>query len=191
LSTRTSLRLAPRELTFDVKPLRRVLSGKLEGEEGHANISFTRGPFVTWRRRRARLIKLHAHRGSEHDLDGEQARGEIHLIHRFEPPDPLTRSSLLVVGVVLKAVGNPNESDFVERRQGRRVAIDLTALFPKRRPDWFHYEGSLTTEPYSETVSWIVLRDAVVVDKDFYERLPEQHERKTQPLDRRFVLRNF
>ena len=58
----------------------------------------------------------------------------------------------------------------------------------------YRYEGSLTTEPFNEFVSWVVLRDKVAVKAGDIKPITAhaQHDaRPTQPLNRRFVLRSF
>jgi hypothetical protein len=70
-------------------------------------------------------------------------------------------------------------------------------FLPKREEDWkkwYHYQGSLTTEPYSENVSWFVLPVVADVRSSDVRYLATQtfHEpRKVHALDRRFVLRSF
>lgn len=70
-------------------------------------------------------------------------------------------------------------------------------FLPKREEDWkrwYHYEGSLTTEPFSESVSWFVLPVVAEVRSSDVRYLATQtfHEpRKVHALDRRFVLRSF
>jgi carbonic anhydrase len=57
---------------------------------------------------------------------------------------------------------------------------------------WFWYEGSLTSPPYSENVSWVCLKEPIETTSTAdFQNIPHQHERGIQPLNRRFVLRNF
>lgn len=58
----------------------------------------------------------------------------------------------------------------------------------------YRYEGSLTTEPFNEFISWVVLRDKVAVKASDIKPITAHalHEaRPPQPLNRRFVLRSF
>lgn len=59
---------------------------------------------------------------------------------------------------------------------------------------WYRYEGSLTSEPYSEIVSWLVFVDPLGIDSADFRKLKKnahQPERPVQPINRRFVIRNF
>jgi carbonic anhydrase len=60
--------------------------------------------------------------------------------------------------------------------------------------DWFHYEGSLTGPPYSEDVSWFVMREPARLDKTTLGNLPQhasQEARALQELNRRLVVKSF
>ena len=61
-------------------------------------------------------------------------------------------------------------------------------------PYWFRYEGSLTSKPFSEDVSWLIFRDETDLAKADVEKLKgeaEQEARETFDVNRRFVLRSF
>jgi carbonic anhydrase len=63
-------------------------------------------------------------------------------------------------------------------------------LLPPGRA-YYHYEGSLTTPPCSETVDWLVLAHRVeVAEKDIarFAKLYPMNARPVQKLDRRFIL---
>jgi len=69
-------------------------------------------------------------------------------------------------------------------------AIDPGRLLPANRA-YFHYEGSLTTPPCTETVDWIVLTRPIEVDEaDImrFAKLFPMNARPVQKLDRRFIL---
>lgn len=56
---------------------------------------------------------------------------------------------------------------------------------------YYHYEGSLTTPPCSETVNWIVLCRPIEVDEaDIvrFAKLYPMNARPVQKVDRRFIL---
>ncbi len=84
---------------------------------------------------------------------------------------------------------------------GGEAEINPLDFFPRgpdgKSPDltnWFHYEGSLTSEPYSEDVSWFVMRAESRIDPaklTELEQYAEQEARPTYPLDRRIVVRSF
>jgi carbonic anhydrase len=72
----------------------------------------------------------------------------------------------------------------------REIAVNLKKSLPDDLST-FRYDGSLTTAPYTEGVSWLILRqhravtDAVV---DGFEKLfPKGNARKLQPLNNRTV----
>ncbi len=68
--------------------------------------------------------------------------------------------------------------------------IDPHALLPSER-GYYRYEGSLTTPPCSETVTWLLLREPIGVAKadiDGFAKLFPMNARPLQDPNRRFVL---
>lgn len=155
---------------------------------------------------KAELIKIHLHTPSEHDIEGKDLGGEIHLIHRLA--SPVNGSELVVVGVFF------NEDKEAEKREifsmwaaqvdpklkkdpdSKRANLDPRRIVPKNPngEQWYRYEGSLTSEPYSEIVSWLVFVDPIGVLPTEFKILKDnahQPERPVQSINRRFVIRNF
>jgi carbonic anhydrase len=141
--------------------------------------------------RKLALKQFHFHHPSEHLVEGKRFAMEVHFVHAAE-------DRLAVVGVLL-IPGKPNA---VFRKIVSTMppaasspvradpAIDPGRLLPTQRT-YFHYEGSLTTPPCSETVDWIVLTHPAEVDKDDiarFARLYPMNARPAQKRDRRFIL---
>ncbi|MDY3554229.1 carbonic anhydrase family protein [Gemmata sp. JC717] len=192
--------------------------GAFEGESGHknfvldANLSSGQSPpILTLGRVKARLVKIHLHTPSEHDLEGKDHDGEVHLIHQIE--NPTTGSELIVLGVFFakstakkSAKAGAELTEFFEtwtagvkaakrlgKSSGGPVAIDPNLLLPGL-DKWFQYEGSLTSEPYNEFVTWVVFPTPLGITSDGLKKLKaeaHQPERPTQDINRRYVLRNF
>ncbi|XP_058506406.1 carbonic anhydrase [Solea solea] len=129
-----------------------------------------------------RLRQFHFHwgasddRGSEHTVDGVKFPCELHLVHwntkypsfgeAASQPD-----GLAVVGVFLKiGAANPrlqrvlNALDTIKTkgRQTDFAAFDAKSLLPVSL-DYWTYDGSLTTPPLLESVTWIVLKEPISV----------------------------
>ncbi|QDT95263.1 carbonic anhydrase family protein [Gimesia aquarii] len=184
-------------------------TGHIEGEHGHENFVLDKVhsgknlPLLKLGDVKAELVKIHLHTKSEHNLEGKDLDGEIHLIH--EIVNPTAGSDLLVVGVFFKESKSPIKSNFFSKWATRTskgpstkakekdVQIDPRKLLPKTN-EWYRYEGSLTSEPYSEIVSWLVFVDSIGVGTEDFKKLKKnahQPERPVQPINRRFVIRNF
>lgn len=140
---------------------------------------------------RYELLQFHFHTPAEHRLDGRRFPVEQHFVHRG--PDGET----LVLGLFL-APGGPGGTvqDAVlgalpqECGPEREVAGDLADALP-RELSTFRYQGSLTTAPYSEPVSWLVLeqhRKVAAASVTAYRKLfPDGDARELQPLNGRVV----
>jgi carbonic anhydrase len=140
---------------------------------------------------RYELLQFHFHTPAEHRLDGRRFPVEQHFVHRG--PDGET----LVVGLFLTPGGHGGTvQDAVlgglpeECGPEREVTGDLAAALP-RELSTFRYQGSLTTSPYSEPVSWLVLarqQKVAAASLNGYRKLfPEGDARETQPLNGRVV----
>ena len=163
------------------------------------------------------IRKIHFHDLAEHRFVGrDRAHYECHIVHTMgtkASDDPGATGPKLVLGTLFhkdeKAAPRPSAKKLNEKLkatkeswQAEREAVDVvTSINPLEfLPDrgdwdcWFRYEGSLTSEPFSEDVTWYVFDRETGILKSEVDHLAgtaEQEARPVHALDRRYVLRSF
>ncbi|XP_063306414.1 carbonic anhydrase 13-like [Pelobates fuscus] len=175
--------LKPIKIQYDPKTTRKIVN------KGHCfNVEFddatdmsvlSDGPLTG----NYRLLQFHFHwgstdeTGSEHVIDGKVYPAEMHIVHwnsqRYLTFEEAAKhpDGLAVIGILLK-IGETNtvlqtiidNLDQVKTK-GKEYTFtkyDLSSLLPKDLNYWT-YPGSLTTEPYFECVTWIVLQEAIPI----------------------------
>jgi len=159
------------------------------------------------------VAQFHFHFPSEHKVNGKLASGEIHIVHQKE--GATGTDGLAVVGILLEesALDNskwdrskeiaflsqlhfgqalPNEGAS-EKIKG---SVDLAATFSRElKGGFYHYQGSLTTPPCSETVHWFVLEEPAAVTPDMVKHFKSlfpnpTNNRPDQMLNAREIVEN-
>jgi carbonic anhydrase len=138
------------------------------------------------------LQQFHFHHPSEHTIDGKAFPLELHLVHAAQD------GRLAVVGVLFEeGPANPALDAVWATAPGREgkaaVAFDIDAAdFLPKGGGAFRYEGSLTTPPCSETVSWTVMATPLTASHAqiaaFAAMFPD-NARAVQQINRRFILK--
>jgi carbonic anhydrase len=160
---------------------------------GHTiQLNFAQGGALHVGDRSFGLTQFHFHHPSEHLIDGKRFAMEAHFVHAAEA------GGLAVLGVfIVPGKVNPVFNKIVStmpQGEGQPVpadaAVDPHGLLPVQRA-YYHYEGSLTTPPCSQTVDWLVLTqhvEAAEADIARFAKLFPMNARPVQKLDRRFIL---
>lgn len=130
---------------------------------------------------------------SEHTLDGRPFPAELQLTHRS--PD----GHLVMIAVpIVEGKADPTLERILATAPGRAgraavsFSIDVRKLADVSGGMW-RYEGSLTSAPCSETVSWGVLTTPLSASRAQIVAISSLHPnsaRATQPLNRRYVLKS-
>lgn len=176
-----------RDLSFQYQPLPLAVINN-----GHTvQVNAAPGSTVRFQGQTYQLAQFHFHVPSEHVIDGKAWPMNVHFVHKDE------RNRLLVVEVLFaEGVRNaelakimthlPQENAEIK---DAAITVDITKLLPQNIAS-FHYEGSLTTPPCTEGVSWFVLRSAIDVGKqdvDAFKALFPMNARPVQPLHGRKI----
>lgn len=113
------------------------------------------------------LVQMHFHHPSEHVIDGRAFDMEAHLVHRS------AAGGLAVVGIFIETGAHNAVLDDIfaamPSAEGPEVAVagtfDPESLLPARRAA-FRYQGSLTTPPCSEGLTWTVFREPITASPE-------------------------
>lgn len=125
-----------------------------------------------------------SHTGSEHHIDGTSYSTEIHFVHGKTSGPNDAEDSLAVLAVLCDADssyqsrGTPWERLEIPQEIGQAISgvgIDMSKFLPSKF-DYYHYKGSLTTPPCTETVMWYVLKQPIKVPEDFLEKLRQMKD---------------
>ncbi len=137
-----------------------------------------------------KLLQFHYHALSEHTVNGDHYPLEVHFVHKHSDSD------LLVMGILFKeGESNPLFAKYLEnfpKEKGTFTAedqIELMEVIPSNL-SYYHYNGSLTTPPCSEIVTWYVLQTPLEASKeqiDTFSSILNDNYRPTMPLNGRTI----
>jgi carbonic anhydrase len=161
---------------------------------GHTvKVTYDSGSTLDYDGRSYDLVQFHFHTPSEHLIDGVTYPMEMHLVHA-EQDHP---EHLLVVGVLFKE-GKPNRllenlianvPEHAGEHADKDAKLNARSVL-KRGEGYYHYEGSLTTPPFTETVTWLVLdqpHDASAEQIEALNRIEGNNARHIQSQNARLV----
>lgn len=182
-------------ITAQVEPLsvRWKKGGAKMVNNGHTvQVNMPGGNVLSHNAREYELLQFHFHAPSEHLVDGMTYPMEVHFVHKHA-----ATGTLAVIGVFLMP-GEPNGtfaqlSGYFPHNAGDEVTVSAftpTELLPTGLHYWT-YEGSLTTPPCSEIVTWLVARDPLRVDAADIMRFTSIYNGNARPIlpaNRRLLL---
>ncbi|MFW2389212.1 MAG: carbonic anhydrase family protein [Polyangiales bacterium] len=134
--------------------------------KGHTiELDFPEGSSITFDGAEYQLKQLHFHTPSEHQIDGVTYPMELHVVYMIEPGTEVDPPRYLVISYLYK-MGEEDRfiASFLDRVPSKEGGENLEAgeiliRGEDRRGEYYHYRGSLTTPPYTETVEWLVIKE--------------------------------
>ena len=150
---------------------------------GHTvQLDFKAGSTVSYEGIKYDFKQMHFHTPSEHLVDGMTFPMEMHIVSTAPLKDKNSTPHYLVLGILFKEGQNNKFLDEflnkIPKTEHTLAPLEVGAvklddlLYSKELNDvknFYHYPGSLTTPPYTQTVQWFVF-------KHIMEASPEQIE---------------
>lgn len=142
-------------------------AAELENKGTTIELDFPKGSSITFDGKEYELKQLHFHTPSEHQIDGITYPMEMHVVNMIDPKTEDDPPRYLVISFLYK-MGSPDPFitsflDEVPEHEGAQEldqdeAYSLTAGERNPNYQYYHYRGSLTTPPYTETVDWLIVQ---------------------------------
>ncbi|HTS70464.1 MAG TPA: carbonic anhydrase family protein [Terriglobia bacterium] len=183
----TKQSLPPIQFHYEDVPLRIV-------NNGHSiQVNYAPGSWITVGDHRYDLRQFHFHHPSEEHINGKGFDLSLHLVH-------VDAAGKLAVVAVLLEGGSANEAvrrvfDNLPPTPGQEhgvagITINARAFLPPAL-GYYTFEGSLTTPPCTEGVTWFVLKTPDEVSTDevaAFAKLYPKDARPIQPAEGRKIL---
>lgn len=152
---------------------------------GHSvQVNYAPGSWITVGDHKYDLRQVHFHHPSEEHINGKGFDLSLHLVHADN------NGKLAVVAVLLK-IGNPNEAvrrifDNLPQAPAKEqeiagAPINASAFLP-RRLGYYTFDGSLTTPPCTEGITWFVLKTPEDISSDEVAAFAKVYPRDARPI---------
>jgi len=99
------------------------------------------------------LKQFHFHNPSEHKINNKRYPMEVHFVHTFE-------DQILVIGFFIKDSNTIGPLDSAISTQNFDTEV-LNKISDKHFNQFYYYPGSLTTPPFTNNVSWIIMTNPI------------------------------
>lgn len=162
---------------------------------GHTiKVDYSGDSTITVEGKTFKLLQFHFHTPSENRIDGKSFPMEAHFVHAD------AAGNLAVIGVMYdQGAADQIIADIwgkMPHKSGETVAdagsVNAMDMMPANK-DYYRFDGSLTTPPCSEGVTWMVLKDAKTVSGEqasqFAELFHGGNARPVQSVNARTVLK--
>ena len=137
------------------------------------------------------LKQFHFHTPSEHQMGGQTAAMELHLVHSND------QGEFAVVALLIEENKNkagqgmsafekdlePMWSFFKDSQRQVILSVHLAKLLPSDH-HFYRYPGSLTTPPCSETVEWIIFQTPVTLSTERLAQYKMRFRNNARPIQR-------
>jgi carbonic anhydrase len=163
-------------------------------DNGHTvMINYAPGSSIRVNGKQYELKQFHFHRPSEEKINGKSYDMVVHLVHADQDGNLAVVAVLLQQGTDNQLIRElwkvlPAEKDKEEMHQD--IQIDVKGILPADK-GYYTFQGSLTTPPCSEGVTWFVLKQPVTVsvaEIAQFSSLYRHDARPTQPAYGREIL---
>jgi carbonic anhydrase len=167
-------------------------SGKMVNNGHTIQINMPEGSSITREGKVYDLLQFHFHAPSEHLIDGKSYPMEVHFVHKNKKDGDLAVLGVFITPGQKSDVFSMLAKNFPQK-EGAEVQLEAFSpndLLPQGLEYWT-YEGSLTTPPCSEIVTWMVAREPIKVESasiSAFTALYANNARPALPLNRRLVL---
>lgn len=161
---------------------------------GHTvQVNFTEGSSITLNGQTFALKQFHVHSPSENQINGKSFPMEAHFVHAD------ANGNLAVIAVMFEEGKANTELEkawkAMPHEADEKVTLKENVLGTSIMPDdksYYRFNGSLTTPPCSEGVTWLVLKHAVTASKaqieNFTHVMHHHNNRPVQPINARPIL---
>ena len=129
---------------------------------------------------RYQLEQFHFHLPSEETIEGRLFPASLHMVHISD------NGQIAVVGAMVKP-GKPNKAlsfetpDSPDGEFEAEAEIDPNLLIPKEKTA-YRYDGSLTTPPCTEGVTWTVFKQPITMASEKLNAIRSTHDGNSRPL---------
>lgn len=161
---------------YHSSPLDEVNNGRT------VTVNYTEGNILTLNNQTYELVQFHFHAPSEHLIDNKTSAMEMHLVHKN------AANELAVLGVMIKpGAASPLLDEIwdnmpgVEEENAPNLDIDVSSLLPRDR-SFYHYQGSLTTPPCSESVNWAILQQPIQASRQQISTFKSKFHANARPV---------
>jgi carbonic anhydrase len=162
-------------------------------DNGHTiQVNYAPGSFIKVGEKRYELVQFHFHHPSEEQIEGKSHDMVVHLVHQDAD------GQKAVVAVLLdQGKDNPAIQTIFNRfpsTKDKEVTTDATINAADLLPSdhtYYTFEGSLTTPPCSEGVTWFVMKNPATLtsaEAEHFAALYPHNARPVQPVNGRKIL---
>ena len=161
---------------------------------GHTiQVNALEGSSIVLQGHRYALKQFHFHAPSENTVDGKFYPFEAHLVHQDD------KGNLAVVAIFFKEGDESSLLKEIWSLMPKKADVKVTLpnsvnplyLLPDST-DYYRFNGSLTTPPCTEGVTWLVMKQPITASKaqikQFQKVMGHPNNRPVQPVNARPVL---